>query len=1131
MRWFIFSFYFFFSIIPAHAQVKVVKQEKYVIDQIQTIPIDQIQLMKIPNSLEVKFLVEDNLSKRDPGHVVVKLRWSLNPEAFTWQADSVRFRFPESGVTVYRKRHNQKTFRKIGNYMLPSSESDLISKVKKIDDSKLRSRLLDSGSKNLTEEGEDFLEAIESSKDGKNEYDADPMQMLMLASLDPDIAGILGMSCIDSLRIQNQDTVNYALAGRWKSSTGPESIGLDSIVTQIVIRIDDPLTMPIWISAQDSLEQIREMTFKDSVVYYQGDKAIKKAASTLYPESPVIRLRWLRNSQEFVGYHIDRTIVYEDGDRSPRVRVSVIKFPLDTLKIGNYSADLDSQVVPQKLKQSLIKLGLSFTNEPRTWIGEEGMKWFVTGDAADPANRILLTRSDDNLIVYELRPSLYLSNIDTTDDRFGLEPVEEFFDDLALSPGQTANYRITAVDIFGRESDHSGSRSILIQPIPIYPLPPQNVGMESFHPSTKVRLSKPCPSVKNDTTFWISPADLNQPNGTSSIGIKLKWEWTEQMQRKYKVSYFNIYRDTVSCVGNGLDDDHDGRFDEEYPNEYDDDGDFLIDEEDFAVSGQKVASRIGIRSGKTQYEKTFIIDTAHPVTKKEKPVMYYYFSITTVSEYSKGIDDDHDGIADEDTLDLSDNDVDGRFNEDTIYKESMPSIPVMAYVVDKVPPKMVSQPCTNNSSWLSVDRDTLQEVDWEGKLTLYLDWTAFEAKLPDKDIEGYNLYRTIDSPSSEYMRLNRSLLTTTVYADHIESRAKNAFYYKIEAVDHAGNVSAKSDASCPVTLPDKIEPIAPIIMKVKGGDERITLEFEPSMSSDVAYYQIYRDTLKKDIYKSIQNKKKRLNNAPLQAGQALYSFIDSTDVKAGLTYYYVVEAVDKSLNIGYSKPAAGRAYDHTPPEPPGDLKADIIAVHPKRELINTKRMRMMRITPSKVGAGEDFTVQVRIHVKESRVEYISLSEDPRGPQASETLLYEAHNPPKDTVMVYRYQLSVLDNEPPGTHRIMGTGKTIQRGKEELFKDFISEIQIVPKGQAKSTVKLSWKLPEKNARAAVWRCSGDASTGETGAWRMIAPVQPPDTSTFTDKNVILGQTYSYKVMAYDEVGNEGSFSKIITVQVK
>jgi fibronectin type 3 domain-containing protein len=84
---------------------------------------------------------------------------------------------------------------------------------------------------------------------------------------------------------------------------------------------------------------------------------------------------------------------------------------------------------------------------------------------------------------------------------------------------------------------------------------------------------------------------------------------------------------------------------------------------------------------------------------------------------------------------------------------------------------------------------------------------------------------------------------------------------------------------------------------------QITISWSPNSESDLSGYIVRRSTAQGSGY------------APVTAKISSTSFVD-TDVDAGTTYYYVVQAIDTSNNYSdYSQPASGSALESEPDGP------------------------------------------------------------------------------------------------------------------------------------------------------------------------------------------------------------------------
>jgi fibronectin type 3 domain-containing protein len=69
----------------------------------------------------------------------------------------------------------------------------------------------------------------------------------------------------------------------------------------------------------------------------------------------------------------------------------------------------------------------------------------------------------------------------------------------------------------------------------------------------------------------------------------------------------------------------------------------------------------------------------------------------------------------------------------------------------------------------------------------------------ESDIAGYNVYRSTDPdlPKKQWTKLNPALLTRTTFQDDKVESGKRYYYY-VEAVDTAGNISPPSEVKTEV---------------------------------------------------------------------------------------------------------------------------------------------------------------------------------------------------------------------------------------------------------------------------------------------------------------------------------------------
>ena len=209
--------------------------------------------------------------------------------------------------------------------------------------------------------------------------------------------------------------------------------------------------------------------------------------------------------------------------------------------------------------------------------------------------------------------------------------------------------------------------------------------------------------------------------------------------------------------------------------------------------------------------------------------------------------------------------------------ESSRSDPASALVGDIVPPS-----APQGLAAVAVNSDVV------------LTWTANA----EPDAAGYNVYR---ATAQGWVKVNTALVAGTLYADVL--LPNGTYTYRITAVDAVGNESEPSNAAMATVA--VAPPATPGILTVtplpEGGlNAEWLYEGVPATA-----YNLYRSTTAGGPYN-------RVNPALLTA----FAYLD-TGVVSGVTYYYVVAAVDGADNEGpYSNEASGTARDSVPPAKP-----------------------------------------------------------------------------------------------------------------------------------------------------------------------------------------------------------------------
>lgn len=120
-----------------------------------------------------------------------------------------------------------------------------------------------------------------------------------------------------------------------------------------------------------------------------------------------------------------------------------------------------------------------------------------------------------------------------------------------------------------------------------------------------------------------------------------------------------------------------------------------------------------------------------------------------------------------------------------------------------------------------------------GKILLW--WT----RSPDSDAVGYVVYATSDTVRQNFLQLNSSPISDTVYTHHVDKFTDHELFYKVVTVDAAGNNSQYS-----ITISAKpldINPPAPAqIQNFRFDNDVVAFSILPSVSEDVAQYTVFR---------------------------------------------------------------------------------------------------------------------------------------------------------------------------------------------------------------------------------------------------------------------------------------------------
>lgn len=175
---------------------------------------------------------------------------------------------------------------------------------------------------------------------------------------------------------------------------------------------------------------------------------------------------------------------------------------------------------------------------------------------------------------------------------------------------------------------------------------------------------------------------------------------------------------------------------------------------------------------------------------------------------------------------------------------------------------------------LSVQVDTLGHVT--------LNWRANA----ETDLKGYFVYRALLDKTDNYAQLQLKPLNGTVFRDTLPPTNRNAFFYRVTAVDHSDNESAP--ALLTVRLPDRLAPRPPMLLTPVSASDSVRLEWTSPDAEEVRNYQILRrnESDQQPVFQVI--------------GRSTNRWFTDRNVSGGL-YSYAVSATDSAEN--QSKPS------------------------------------------------------------------------------------------------------------------------------------------------------------------------------------------------------------------------------------
>jgi subtilisin family serine protease len=152
----------------------------------------------------------------------------------------------------------------------------------------------------------------------------------------------------------------------------------------------------------------------------------------------------------------------------------------------------------------------------------------------------------------------------------------------------------------------------------------------------------------------------------------------------------------------------------------------------------------------------------------------------------------------------------------------------------------------------------------------------------ESDLIGYEIYASpVAGGPYELIEQFPATLNTETSLDGFVNGSTH--YFVVRSLDSSYNESGYSDEAS-ATPGDTLPPGAPLGLAATAGDAEAELSWNPRTEADLAGYNVYRATSTGGPYELV-------NTSPLASPE----YVDDAVVN-GLTYYYVVTAVDTSSN-------------------------------------------------------------------------------------------------------------------------------------------------------------------------------------------------------------------------------------------
>ncbi|MHA1626703.1 MAG: hypothetical protein ACTSYT_02275 [Candidatus Asgardarchaeia archaeon] len=228
---------------------------------------------------------------------------------------------------------------------------------------------------------------------------------------------------------------------------------------------------------------------------------------------------------------------------------------------------------------------------------------------------------------------------------------------------------------------------------------------------------------------------------------------------------------------------------------------------------------------------------------------------------------------------------------DLIGMESEPSNYSEAIPVDKTPPRMPE-------GVIAKPTDDRIIIGWRMNLEL--------------DLSHYNLYRS-ESLLDEFKRVNKEPIPGDLpYYEDRKVKLGKPYFYKVQAVDKAGNESRLTSAVSAL-VEDKTPPLPPTQLKAQVKERKVILNWQQKKKEDLLGFYVYRGKSKEKFM--------RIVKSPVKEKVFKDGGYQNRGLLPGGRYFYGVSCVDNSYNESEKIWVEVMIPDDEPPATPVSIYA------------------------------------------------------------------------------------------------------------------------------------------------------------------------------------------------------------------